>query len=83
MTRIAFRKYWLLCELDGIAGLAEIQRNDELMLAATDDEAVRRARCEARSGCRHALGAVARHQHAKHRCRAYRMGLTGAEGGRS
>jgi len=82
VTRMAYRECWLLCELDGIAGLAEIQRNDDAMLAATDDEAVRRARCEARSGCRLALR-VALHRRAKRRCRAYRRGLTGAEGGLS
>jgi hypothetical protein len=79
----AERKSWLLCHLDSIAALAEIQRNDALMLVATDDDALRHARCEARAGRRHAVEAVALHQRAKARCRAYRFTTTRSNGGRS
>jgi len=81
MTRTAHRKSWLLCQLDGIATLTEIQRNDRLMLLPSDDDAVRRARCEARRGRRQAQRAVALHQHAKPRCRLYRLRSTQAHGG--
>jgi len=81
MTRTASRKSWLLCQIDGIATLTEIQRNDALMLVASDADAVRRARCEARRGRRQAQRAVALHQHAKPRCRLYRVRSTQANGG--
>jgi len=77
------RKSWLLCHLDGFPGLAEIQRNDVLMLVATDDDALRRTRCEARRGRRHAIEAVALHQRAKAACRAYRFTINRNNGGRS
>jgi len=85
MTRVCAppRKSWLLCSLDGLPGLLEIQRNDALMLAATDDDALRHARSEARAGRRHAVRAVALHQRAKARCRAYRFTTTSSNGGRS
>jgi len=76
MTPTPSHKCWLLCSLDGLPGLPEIQRNDALMLVATDDDALRRARCEARRGRRHAMEAVALHQRAKPRCRAYRLTTT-------
>jgi len=79
----AQRKSWLLCHLDGLPGLAEIQRNDRLMLVASDDDALRRARLEARRGRRHAIRAVALHQRAKARCRAYRFTTTSNNGGKS
>jgi len=83
MMPTASCKSWLLCHLDGLAGLAEIQRNDRLMLVASDDDALRRARCEASRGRRHAQRAVALHQHAKPRCRSYRTRSTTTKGGPS
>ena len=81
MTRTAHCKSWLLCQIDGIATLTEIQRNDRLMLLATDADAVRRARCEAHRGRADAQRAVALHQRAKPRCRLYRVRSTQANGG--
>lgn len=83
MIDTAHRKSWLLCCLDGLPDLAEIQRNDALMLVASDDDALRRARLEARRGRRHSMQAVALHQRAKPRCRAYRLTTTNSDGGRS
>jgi len=62
MKPTAFRKTWLLCSLDGHQELLEIQRNDALMLVENDDDALRRARYEARRGRRHAMEAVALHR---------------------
>jgi hypothetical protein len=81
MTPAPSHKSWLLCSLDGLPGLLEIQRNDALMLAATDDDALRRARCEARRGRRHPMEAVALHQRAKALCRAYRLRTIRNNGG--
>jgi len=83
MMRAASCKSWLLCHLDGLPGLAEIQRNDRLMLLASDDDALRRARGEARRGRHHAIRAVALHQRGKPRCRTYRLTIPNNEGGRS
>jgi len=83
MIRAPSRKSWLLCELDGVPGLVEIERNDALMLLASDADAVRRARCEARRCRAHAQRAVALHQRAKLRCRAYRTSSITSKGGQS
>jgi hypothetical protein len=71
MSTARFQKSWLLCTIDGDPALSQIQRHDRLMLLATDAEAVRRARCEARRGKTIALHAVALHQHAKCTIRSY------------
>ena len=61
-------KSWCLIDADS-RGLYEIQRDDALGLLADDDAAIRRARCEASKGRRHALMAVAYHQHDKRELR--------------
>lgn len=73
MTSFPERKSWLLCQIDGIPRLNQIQRNDALMLVPSDAAAVRRARCEARRGIAVALPAVALHQRGKRAIDAYRF----------
>lgn len=66
---------WILIDVDG-TGHLEIQRNDEhhgSARAFTDEDAVRRARDEARARRLPAIRALATHQHHKAALRRHRM----------